>query len=130
MRLGRDDSFFARPLARLESRLPLDHALQTRIERLPASSAPPPRPKSEIRTDPVPPLDGRSVIIHSVWDVPVALMKLGLATGRREGYMTLGPPDLTGAIQIAPIALSDDGLSHAYTVRRMSSHLFLVGGAS
>jgi hypothetical protein len=34
MRLGRDDSSFARPLARLESRLPLDHALQTRIERL------------------------------------------------------------------------------------------------
>jgi hypothetical protein len=55
MGLGRDDSSFARPLTRLESRFPLDHALQTRIERLTAFSAPPPRPKSksEIRTDPV-----------------------------------------------------------------------------
>lgn len=54
MRLGRDDSSFARPLARLESRLPLDHALQTRIDRLTrllrtAAAS----PKSEIRSDPV-----------------------------------------------------------------------------
>ena len=34
LRLGRDDSSFARPLAKLESRLELDPALQTRIERL------------------------------------------------------------------------------------------------
>jgi REP element-mobilizing transposase RayT len=34
MRLGRDDSSFARPLARLESRLERDPALQTSIDRL------------------------------------------------------------------------------------------------
>jgi hypothetical protein len=34
MHLGRDDSSFARPLANLESRLELDHALQARLQRL------------------------------------------------------------------------------------------------
>ena len=34
MRLGRDDSSFARPLARLEGRLERDPALQTSIDRL------------------------------------------------------------------------------------------------
>jgi hypothetical protein len=43
--------------------------------------------------------------------------------------MTLGPADLTGAIQISPIALSDDGKTYAMTARRMASHLFLVQGA-
>jgi uncharacterized protein involved in exopolysaccharide biosynthesis len=32
--LGRDESSFARPLARLQSRLELDPALQIRIDRL------------------------------------------------------------------------------------------------
>ena len=74
--------------------------------------------------------DGKSLIVVSLWsDVPVKIERLDLATGRREPYMTLGPADLTGAIQISPIALSDDGKSHALTARRMASHLFLVQGA-
>jgi hypothetical protein len=54
MRLGRDDSSFARPLAQLESRLELDPALHATIDRL----TPPPLPKSEIRTDPSSPEPG------------------------------------------------------------------------
>ena len=74
--------------------------------------------------------DGKSLIVVSLWsDVPVKVERLDLATGRREPYKTLGPADMTGAIQIAPIAVSDDGRSHALTVRRMASHLFLVQGA-
>jgi Tol biopolymer transport system component len=73
--------------------------------------------------------DGRSVLLASVWDVPARVEKLDLSTGRRELFKTLGPADLTGVIQIAPIAISDDGKSHAYSCRRMTSHLFLVGGA-
>jgi hypothetical protein len=62
-------------------------------------------------------------------DVPLRVEKLDIATGRREPYETIGPADLIGAVQISPIALSDDGKSHAYTVRRQASHLFLVSGA-
>ncbi len=74
--------------------------------------------------------DGKSLIVVSLWsDVPLKVEKLDLATGRRELYKTLGPADLTGAVQISPIAVSDDGKSYAMTVRRMASHLFLVQGA-
>ena len=47
--------------------------------------------------------DGKSLIVVSLWsDVPTKVEKLDLATGRREPYKTLGPADLTGAIQIVP----------------------------
>ncbi len=74
--------------------------------------------------------DGKGLIVTSLWsDVPARVEKIDLATGRREAYQTFGPPDLTGALQVAPIALSDDGKSHAYGVRRMASHLFVLSGA-
>jgi hypothetical protein len=47
MRLGRDDSSFARPLPQLESRLELDPALQATIDRLTRLSAPPPLPNQK-----------------------------------------------------------------------------------
>ncbi len=73
--------------------------------------------------------DGRSILVHSVSDVPARVEKLDLSTGRREPFKTLGPADLTGVLQLSRIAISDDGKSHAYSCRRMTSHLFLVGGA-
>ncbi len=73
--------------------------------------------------------DGRSILVNDVSNVPARVEKLDLATGRRELFKTLGPADLTGVLQISPITISDDGKSHAYSCRRMSSHLFLVGGA-
>jgi Tol biopolymer transport system component len=73
--------------------------------------------------------DARAVLVASVSDVPARVEKLDLTTGRRELFKTLGPADLTGVLQISPIAISDDGKSHAYSCRRMTSHLFLVGGA-
>ncbi len=73
--------------------------------------------------------DGRALLVSSRSDVPARVERLDLSTGRRELFKTLGPADLTGVLQIAPIAISDDGKSHAYSCRRMTSHLFLVGGA-
>jgi hypothetical protein len=74
--------------------------------------------------------DGKALLVTSLWsDVPARIERLDLATGRRDPYQTLGPADPTGAVQVAPIALSDDGKSHAYGVRRMASHLFVLTGA-
>jgi eukaryotic-like serine/threonine-protein kinase len=73
--------------------------------------------------------DGRSVFVGRLSEVPQRVERLDLATGRREPFRTLGPPDLTGAIQIGPIAIGDNTRVHAYSVRRMHSHLFLVDGA-
>jgi hypothetical protein len=69
------------------------------------------------------------VLVANRADVPLRIQRLDVATGRREPFKTLGPADLTGAINITPLAFSDDGRTHAYTVRRMASHLFLVQGA-
>jgi Tol biopolymer transport system component len=73
--------------------------------------------------------DGRSVLVARSWEVPSRIERLDVSTGRRELIRTLGPTNLTGVLQIDPIAISDDEKSHAYSCRRMASHLFLVGGA-
>jgi serine/threonine protein kinase/Tol biopolymer transport system component len=71
--------------------------------------------------------DGKSILIASLWsEVPLRVDKLDLATGRREPFKTLGPAELTGAVHVTPVAFTEDGKSHAYAVRRMASHLFLV----
>jgi Tol biopolymer transport system component len=72
--------------------------------------------------------DGRSILVAGL-EVPLSIARLDIATGRREPFRTLGPSDLTGAVQIGPLAISEDGKSHAYACRRMASHLFLVNGA-
>jgi len=73
--------------------------------------------------------DGRSIFVARASEVPLSVERLDLASGRREKFRTLGPSDLTGAVQIGPLAFTQDGRSHAYACRRMASHLFLVNGA-
>jgi Tol biopolymer transport system component len=72
--------------------------------------------------------DGKSILLaNHWWEVPLHVQKLDLATGRREDVATLRPGELTGAVQIVQAAFTGDGKSYAYAVRRMASHLFLVG---
>jgi Tol biopolymer transport system component len=73
--------------------------------------------------------DGRSLLVARVWDVPSRVESLDVATGARTPFQTLGPANLTGVLQIGPIAISDDGKTRVFTNRRMVSHLFLVTGA-
>ena len=73
--------------------------------------------------------DGKALLVANFSSVPTVVEKLDPTTGRREPYATLGPSDLKGALQISSIALSDDGRSRAYGVRRLASHLFLMSGA-
>ena len=59
--------------------------------------------------------DGKSLIVVSLWsDVPVRDREGSTSRpAAASSYKTLGPADLTGAVQIAPIAFSDDGKSYA-----------------
>jgi Tol biopolymer transport system component len=70
-----------------------------------------------------------SLLVATESDMPVRVERLDPQTGRREPFRTLGPADLTGALQLFPIAFSDDGKSYAYSCRRMNSYLFVVSGA-
>ncbi|MDQ2871352.1 MAG: protein kinase [Acidobacteriota bacterium] len=73
--------------------------------------------------------DGKSLLVSPPWEVPQSVSRLDLTTGRREPFRIFGPPDLTGAVGIYPIVISDDMKVYAYGTRRMHSHLFLVDGA-
>ncbi len=50
-------------------------------------------------------------------------------TGKREFVRRVGPEDPTGVMNVREVLLSEEGNAHAYTFRRMLSHLFLVQGA-
>ena len=72
--------------------------------------------------------DGKSIFVASHWwEVPLRIQKVDVATGRREDVATLRPGELTGAVQVIQPAVTGDAKSYAYAVRRMASHLFLVG---
>jgi len=73
--------------------------------------------------------DGKALLVGRAWEVPENIAKLDVVTGRREPFLTFGPADLTGAVGIISIAISDDMKVYGYGTRRMHSHLFLVEGA-
>jgi eukaryotic-like serine/threonine-protein kinase len=73
--------------------------------------------------------DGKALFVGRSWEVPESLERLDVMTGRREPFRTFGPPDLTGAVGVISIAISDDLKVYAYGTRRMHSHLFIVDGA-
>ena len=73
--------------------------------------------------------DGKALYVGKYAEVPMRVDRLDVATGRREPWKTLGPSDMTGAIQISQIAMTGDGKAYAYSTRRMHSHLFVIEGA-
>ena len=73
--------------------------------------------------------DGKALLVGRAWEVPQSVSRVDVVTGLREPFRTFGPPDLTGALAIIPIAISDDMKVYGYGTRRMHSHLFLVDGA-
>jgi hypothetical protein len=50
-------------------------------------------------------------------------------TGKRDLVRKVGPLDSTGVLNVRAVVFSEDGRAHAYTFRRMLSHLFLVSEA-
>jgi hypothetical protein len=73
--------------------------------------------------------DGRSVLVFRGSEVPATVERIDISTGRREFVRKIGPVDPTGVLNVREVILSEDGKAHAYTFRRMLSHLFLVQGA-
>ncbi|MEO8190245.1 MAG: hypothetical protein ABI682_07860, partial [Acidobacteriota bacterium] len=73
--------------------------------------------------------EGKALLVGRAWEVPQSIVRLDVATGRREPFRTFAPTDLTGAVGIISIAISNDMKVYAYGTRRMHSHLFLVDGA-
>ena len=61
-------------------------------------------------------------------ELPARVYRLDLATGRRELWRELMPPNPAGVLFIRPPHFSTDGKSYAYSYRRTLSELFLAEG--
>ena len=60
--------------------------------------------------------------------LPVRVVKLDVATGRREPWLALAPPDPAGVWGISDIQLSADGRGYVYTYQRVLGDLYLAEG--
>ncbi len=76
--------------------------------------------------------DGRAIYVRGSEERPLTLYRLDLATGRRERWKELAPPDPTGFVGYAPgpgsVCVTPDGRFYAYTILTDSSRLVLVEG--
>jgi DNA-binding winged helix-turn-helix (wHTH) protein/dipeptidyl aminopeptidase/acylaminoacyl peptidase len=71
--------------------------------------------------------DGRALLVRTrEARVPLELLRLDLATGNREPWKTLRPPDMAGLTGPGSVALSRDGRSLAYSFATRLSDLYLV----
>jgi DNA-binding winged helix-turn-helix (wHTH) protein len=56
------------------------------------------------------------------------ILRLDTATGRREVWRELAPPDPAGVVSVGNVALTRDGAAYAYNYARQLSDLYVVDG--
>ncbi|HWZ86262.1 MAG TPA: protein kinase [Thermoanaerobaculia bacterium] len=73
--------------------------------------------------------DGKSLIGLVVGSIPARLVRVDVATGRRQVLKDIAPQELSGIIDIAPVYVTPDVASYAYGFgRAAASDLYLVEG--
>jgi hypothetical protein len=72
--------------------------------------------------------DGRSLWVFRRGEVPTNVFRLDIATGRRQLWKTLIPPDAAGVYSIIEFRVTPSGHSYFYSYTRLLSQLFLVAG--
>jgi Tol biopolymer transport system component len=71
--------------------------------------------------------DGRSVLVAVLGSYSADVMRVDLATGRRELFKKIGPSDPAG-VTLVDAAFTPDGKSYAYSCFNALSQLYLVDG--
>ena len=71
--------------------------------------------------------DGRSVLVAVLGSYSADVMRVDLATGRRELFRKIGPSDPAG-VTLVDAAFTPDGKSYAYSCFNALSQLYLVEG--
>jgi Tol biopolymer transport system component len=72
--------------------------------------------------------DGRSLFVRRRGEVPLRVMTLDLATGRKELWKELMPADPAGVSTIAPVLITSDEKYYAYSYTRSLGDLYVVDG--
>lgn len=88
-----------------------------------------PRPIAGLDTDEVPinwAADGSSLFVYRLGEIPAKVYRLELATGRKQFWKQLLPPDISGVTEITAIFITPDGRSYVYEYARTLSDLYLV----
>jgi eukaryotic-like serine/threonine-protein kinase len=71
--------------------------------------------------------DGRSVLVGVLGGYAVDVMRVDLASGRRELFKKIGPPDPAG-VSMQYLVFTPDGKYYAYAYVNVLSELYLVEG--
>jgi hypothetical protein len=71
--------------------------------------------------------DQGTVLVRTA-SLPAQVMRVDLATGRKELWKEISPADPAGVQTISSMAFSADGKSYAYSISRILSDLFVVSG--
>ncbi len=72
--------------------------------------------------------DGRSIFVRARGEVPQRLWKLDVATGRKELWKELMPPDPAGIWLISPVWVTPDEKFYVYSFSRSLADLYVVDG--
>jgi eukaryotic-like serine/threonine-protein kinase len=72
--------------------------------------------------------DGKHLYVSKRGTYPARVERLELATGKRELWKELTPPDPAGISNVSPPAIAQDGKTYAYSYNRILSDLFLADG--
>ena len=70
--------------------------------------------------------DGRSLFVYRLGEIPAKVYRMDLATGRKQLWKQLLPPDISGVTEITGILITPDGRSYVYEYARTLSDLYLV----
>jgi eukaryotic-like serine/threonine-protein kinase len=72
--------------------------------------------------------DQRFLYVYRRGEVPARTFRIELATGRKEPWRDLAPPDRAGVTSIVDPHLAADGIHYAYSYLRNLSDLYLAEG--
>jgi Tol biopolymer transport system component len=71
---------------------------------------------------------GQYLYVYKRGLYPARIFRLDIATGKRDLWKELTPPDSAGISNVAPPAIAADGKTYAYSYNRILSDLFLAEG--
>ena len=73
--------------------------------------------------------DGKFLFAAEKGSLPARVVRIDVATGRRESWKSLAPPEFAGLVSIRPVLMTPDGQWYAYGYNRATtSDLYLVDG--
>jgi eukaryotic-like serine/threonine-protein kinase len=71
-------------------------------------------------------VDGTSVLAARIGTVPSLVERVELESGRREPFLTLAPPDLSGVTVVVPTSFSADLRAYVFGCSRRAARLFVA----